>query len=239
MEDRHLKLDPADHAALLAARIAERDATILAKDAERKRLRAVAGGKATKPAEDAKTAALTTATTEEGKFAAKVAEVKVKHAATDVQTSDEGHDIAQGAYVLRTGPRLSGLAPIIDKRLPLTDADCDAWVASYRASVRATFEGMDLQRQINEYLAAHPPVDGEPGHLIPEPQALLDLRDALATRQKVVDEEKAARAAICAAVYEKAGEKPGDYTYRREIDPATGEIVLGRNPALTKHDKTI
>jgi hypothetical protein len=235
--DRLLKLDPADHASLLAARIAERDATILANDAERKRARAAKDAKPTKPAEDAKTAALTTATTEEGKFAAKVAEVKVKHAATDVQAADEGHDIARGAYVMKAGPLLSGLAPIEDKRLKVPDADCDAWVASYRASVRAGFEAFDLQRQINEYEAAHPKIDGEPGKLIPEPEALLALRAALKAQQDVARAEQAKQGVIFAATLAAAGERVGDYSYVRM--GTEGEIVLGHNPLLTKNDKVV
>lgn len=234
--DRHLVLDSDDHAALLAARIAERDATILAKDAERKRARAAKDGKATKLAEDAKAAKLAEAATEEGKFKASVAAVKAKHAATDLVAADEGHEIGTGRYVLKAGPLLQGFGPIIDKRLPLTDAQCDAWVASYRVSVRAGFEAQDLQRQVSEYEAAHPPIDGEPGHLIPEPQTLQDLRAALAAKVALARTEQGKQAAIVAAVYAAAGEDRGKYTYWHEIDVEAGEIVLGRNPMLTTRD---
>lgn len=235
--DLLLKLDPADHNSLLAARIAERDAAIAANDAERKRARLAKDGKTTKPAEDAKTAALATVATETAKFVTKVAEVKVKHAATNLVASDEGHDIAQGVYVMKAEAKLAGLAPIIEKRLPLTDAQCDLWIASYRLSVRASFEGMDLQRQVNEYLRAHPPILGEPGHLIPEPQALLDLRKALADQQDVVRSEQAKQGGIFAAVLAAAGERASDYGYTRM--GTDGEIVLGHNPMLTKDDKVV
>lgn len=237
--DRLLKLDPADHSALLAARIAERDAAILANDAERKRLRAVAGGKATKPAEDAKAAALATVATHEAAFAAAITAIKVGYEVDDLECSDEGHDIASGTYVLKAGPLLSGLAPIIEKRLPLTDAQCDTWIASYRVTARLSFEMPDIQRQINEYLVAHPPILGEPGHLIPEPQPLLDLRAALAAKQATTRDEQAKQSAIVTAVLAAAGEKAESYSYLKIIDTATGEIVLGRNPNLTKHDEVV
>ena len=237
--DLALKLDPADHDALLAARIAERDATILARDQARKQARATAkDGAAAKSATDAataKTAALTTASTQEATVAATVATVKAKHAATDLVAQDEGHDIASGTYVMKAGPLLSGLAPIIDRTLPLDDKQADDFVASYRASVRAGFEGMDLARQINEYEAAHPKIDGEPGKLIPEPQALQDLRAALQAKQDVVKTEQAKQGAIFAAVLAAAGVKAGDYTYTRMS--TDGEIVLGRNPLDTRYDK--
>ena len=241
--DLLLKLDPLDHSALLAARIAERDAAIVAKDHARREARAVvtdgAGAKSVTDAAAAKTATLATAATHEATIATKVAEVKVKHAATDFVAADEGHAISLGAYIMYAEPRLAGFGPIEDRRLKLDDDECDAWVASYRVSVRAHFEAMDLQRQIGEYETAHPKIDGEPGRLIPEPQELQDLRASLADRQKTGDEEKAAQAAICAKVYEREGVKREEYSYFREIDPATGEIVLGRNPALTKHDQVV
>ena len=239
--DLVLRLDPADHAALLAARIAERDASILARDAARKQARATAkDGAAATSATDAataKTAALTTANTQEAAHAAKVIEVKVKHAATDLVAADEGHDIASGTYVMKAGPLLSGLAPIIDRTLPLDDKQADDFVASYRASVRAGFEGMDLTRQINEYVAAHPKIDGEPGKLIPEPQALQDLRAALAAKQEAVKVEQGKQATIFAAVLAASGVRAGDYSYVRMS--TDGEIVLGRNPLDTKHDAVV
>jgi hypothetical protein len=239
--DLLLKLDPADHAALLAARIAERDAAILAHDHERKRVRAEQAKGAnhadTKKAEKDKADTLVVAKTHEDAHAAKVAEVKAKHFASELTCADEGHDIASGTYVLKAEAKLSGLAPIIDRTLPLDDKQCDEFVASYRASVRAGFEGMDLTRQVNEYLAAHPPVDGEPGKLIPEPQALLDLRAALKAKQDSVKAEMAKQGVIFAAVLQAAGAKAGDYTYTRMS--TEGEIVLGRNPLATKHDKVI
>lgn len=238
--DLHLVLDDADHNAMLAARIAERDASIVAKDAARKQARATAkdgaGAKSATDAAAAKTASLTTAATQETTFATTVAAVKAKHAATDLVAGNEGHDIARGVYVMKAADKLEGFGPIIDKRLPLSDADCDAWTASYRASVRAGFEAQDLARQVAAYLAAHPPVDGEPGHLIPEPQALLDLRKALADKLKLAHDEQAKQAAIGAAVLAAAGEDPERYSYVRMIDVETGEIVLGRNPMLTKGD---
>lgn len=237
--DLLLKLDPADHSAMLAARIAERDATISANDAERKRVRLAQDAKPTKPAEDAKTAALATAATHETAIATTVANVKAKHNAADLQVSDEGHNIASGEYVLKAGPLLSGLAPIIDKRLKVPDADCDAWVASYRLSVRAGFEGMDLQRQIVEYEKAHPKIDGEPGKLILEPQALLDLRAALAAKVATARTEQSKQATIVATVMAAAGEKFADYSYAKVIDVESGEIVLGRNPPLTKGDEVV
>ena len=241
--DRILKLDPADHSALLAARIAERDAAIAANDAARKQARAEAkDGKTAKSATDAKAVKetlLTTATAHEATFAGTVVEVKVKHAATDLIAQDEGHNIVTGEYVMKSEAKLSGLAPIEDKRLKVPDADCDAWVASYRLSVRAGFEGADLQRQVNEYEAAHPKIDGEPGKLIAEPEALLDLRKALADKVELGRTEQGKQAAIVAAVMAAAGERAEDYSYVRAIDTATGEIVLGRNPHLTKHDVVI
>jgi hypothetical protein len=239
--DLILKLDPADHAALLAARIAERDAAIVARDAARKQARATAkDGAAAKSATDAKAAkdaALTTASTHEATVAATVVAVKAKHAATDLQAADEGHDIASGTYVLKAGAKLQGLAPIIDRTLPLDDKQADDFVLSYRASVRASFEGSDLQRQVNEYEAAHPKVDGEPGGLIPEPQALLDLRAALAAKQATVRAEMDTQGAIFAAVLAAAGVRAEDYTYTRMS--TDGEIVLGRNPNLTKNDVVV
>jgi hypothetical protein len=238
--DRILKLDPDEHNTMLAARIAERDAAILARDAARKQARATAkdgaGAKSATDAKAAKDAALTTASTHEATFADKVAEVKVKHSCSYLG-ADEGHDIVSGTWVLKAESKLQGLAPIIDRTLPLDDKQCDEFVASYRASVRAGFEGMDLQRQVNEYEAAHPKVDGEPGKLIPEPQALLDLRKALADKQDVVKGEQAKQATIFAAVLAAAGEKAGDYTYTRMS--TDGEIVLGRNPLATKHDEVV
>jgi len=239
--DLALRLDPADHAALLAARIAERDATILARDAERKQARATAkdgaGAKSATDAATAKTAALTTASTHEATVAATVAAVKVKHAAADLQAQDEGHDIVQGAWVMKAEAKRQGMNPIEDVRLPLDDKQADDFVASYRASVRASFEGMDLQRQVTEYVAAHPKVDGEPGKLIPEPQALLDLRAALAGKQEAVKAEQEKQGAIFAAVLAASGVKAGDYSYSRMS--TDGEIVLGRNPLDTKHDEVV
>lgn len=239
--DLLLKLDPLDHSAMLAARIAERDATIVAKNAARKQVRALAAGKAadaTKAAGD-KTAALATAATQEAAFAAAAVAAKVKHAAAGLAPTDEGHDISTGTWQMRFKPRLSGLGPIIDRRLPLTDADCDAWVASYRLSVRAWFEAQDAQRQVAEYEAAHPKVDGEPGGLIPEPQALQDLRAALAGKLDTMKTEQAKQAAIVSAVLTAAGVKVDDYSYQKVINTETGEIVLGRNPMLTLNDKVI
>ena len=237
--DLALKLDPLDHSALLAARIAERDAAIVARDAARKQARATAkdgaGAKSATDAKAAKDTALTTASTHGAAVTATVAAVKAKHAATDLQAADEGHDIASGTWVMKAGPLLSGMAPIIDRTLPLDDKQADEFVASYRASVRAGFEGMDLARQVSEYEAAHPPIDGEPGHLIPEPQALLDLRATLAGKQDVVKVEQGKQATIFAAVLAAAGVKAGDYTYSRMS--TDGEIVLGRNPLDTRHDE--
>ena len=113
--DLALKLDPADHSAMLAARIAERDAAIVAKDAARKQARATAkDGAAAKSATDAataKTAALTTASAHEATVTATVAAVKSKHAATDLIAADEGHDIASGTYVMKAGPSSPGSRP--------------------------------------------------------------------------------------------------------------------------------
>jgi len=89
----------------------------------------------------------------------------VKHAATDLVPTDEGHDIAAGTWGLFHKPLLSGLAPIIDPPPPLDDKQADDFTASYRASTRAGFEAANLARQVNEYEAAHPKIDGEPvGH---------------------------------------------------------------------------
>jgi len=239
--DLILKLDPKDHDDLLAARIAERDASIVANDHARRQARAEAkdgaGAKSATDAEAAKTAALTTAMSHEDTFTEKVAEVKAKHAAADLTAADEGHDIASGTWVLKAEVKLSGLAPIEDLHLPMDDRQADDFVASYRASVRASFEGMDLQRQVNEYEAAHPKIDGEPGKLIPEPQALLDLRAALKAKQDVVKAERDKQGVIFAAVLAAAGVKVGDYTYSRMS--TDGEIVLGRNPLDTKYDQVI
>jgi hypothetical protein len=107
--------------------------------------------------------------------------------------------------------------------------------------VRAGFEAFDLQRQINEYEAAHPKIDGEPGKLIPEPEALQDLRAALAGKQATVRTEQGKQHAIVLATVTAAGETldPDKWSYQRIIDIATGEIVLGRNPEMTKHDEVV
>lgn len=239
--DLLLKLDPADHDALLAARIAERDATIAANDAARKQARATAksgaGSKDATDAAKAKDDATALAAAHEAAHAARVAAVKAAYAAADLECGDEGHDLARGLWAMKAEAKREGLGPIIDRRLPLSDAQCDEWTASYRASTRAGFEATDLQRQIGEYEAAHPKIDGEPGGVIPEPEPLLALRAALKAKQDLISSEQAKQWAICAAVYAAAGVKREEYSYWREIDVAAGEIVVGRNPLLTKYDQ--
>jgi len=242
--DLLLKLDPDDHAALLAARIAARDADIVARNEARKQARAEAKGATVdaQKAATAKAAALATMATQTDALAARVAAVKVKHEATDLVAQNEGHDLVQGAWAMFHKPKLEGFGPIIDRRLPVPDAQCDEWVASYRVLARTNDEASDLQRQIEEYRQAHPALfagtvpGGEPPPVDPVYEAL---KAALTAKQDVIKTEQAKQAAICAAVYAVSGVKPGDYSYWNEIDPATGEIVLGRNPYLTLGDKVI
>ena len=234
--DLILKLDPADHGALLAARIAERDATIVANDHNRRHLRAVAkdgaGAKSATDAAAAKVASLATAATHETAFAGTVAAVKVKHAAADLVATDEGHDIGAGTWVMRAGPRLAGLAPIEDHRVVLTDAQCDAFVASYRVGTRASFEAMDLRRQIEAYRQAHPALFAGPGEPPPVDPTYEALRAALDAKQQAVGDAHAAQAAVLADAFKAAGEDPGAWTYWR-AEFATGEIVLGHQPQPT------
>ena len=230
--DLGLKLDEQDARDLIAARTAERTARIAANDHNRKKLRAErakgAEHKDAKDADKASTDAHTLADSHKMTFDAKVAAVKAKHAVTD-DAAETLHDAGQGLLILKAQATVAvrGPGPAIErKRIAMPDADCDAYAASYARGCAASDAAVDLQRQINDYLASHEPLAMQPGgEPAPEPQALLDLRAAFAAQVAVMKAEMTAQGAIVQKAL--AGE---EVTYSVRTDIATGEIVLGDRP---------
>jgi hypothetical protein len=231
--DLALKLDHEDARALIAARIAERNARIEANNHNRKKLRAEkAKGAEHKDAKDADKAskdAHALADSHKATFETKVAAVKAKHSVTD-DAAETLHDAGQGLLILKAQATVAvkGPGPAIErKRIEMPDADCDTYATSYATMCAASDEATDLQRQINDYLVSHePPALSPGGEPAPEPQALLDLRAAFAAKVAVTKAEMTKQGEIVQKAL--AGET---VTYSVRSDIATGEIVLGDKPA--------
>jgi hypothetical protein len=234
--DLDLKLDHAAAQALLRARIDERTKLIERNDAARKLARKLAELPA--PAQDspgikalqAKVAdAQTAANTHKAAFEAAKASAKVAHAVT-ATPAEEHFDPARGVLALKANPTalVQGRPAVERKRLAMDDKQCDEYAASYTKSCAAADEAFDLQRQIEDYRAAHPALfAGSPGEPPPVDPAYEALKAALADRQTIIAEEHARQGAIVQAVLAAAKEQ---VNYSLRIDIASGEVVLGNRP---------
>jgi len=229
MADLELKLAAAHLDPMLAARIAERTAKIQANDANRKLERATALGPAgatdAAKATTAKNAALATAATQATAYDAAKTAAKTAHAATGAY-AEEVLDLGRGVLVLRAvaEAKLQGPPPKERKQLKISDADCDAYAASYALGCAASDEATDLARQLEDYRAAHPALfAGAPGGEPPPVDPVYEqLKVDLAAQQAVVQTEMAKQGAI---VQRALGAEP--VTYYLAVSIATGEIVLG------------
>ena len=235
--DLILKLDEPDTAALVASRKAARSATIARNVAAAKLARATAakgaGSAEALAAASAQTTYAATAKAHDDSFKALRDNVLALHGKALADFTDVGLDPVQGHLVGKREPLLAGTPAVERRRLPLTDKQLDDCAASYDLSCAASDDAHDLVRAIEAYLKAHPPVDGEPGRLIPEPQALQDLRAAFKAKLETVKVEQAKQGTIWAALLTAAvetehGQRAGDSI---RLDLATGDLVLGAVPA--------
>jgi len=232
-DDLELVCGDVDATALINARIGRVQSVIKANDEARKKLRAAAGSPEALAADVAQVAALAQVDSYAAAYAAKVAAVKTAHAVT-ATAAEEHFDPSRGHLILKAQPTVATPGPgpaVIRKRVPMDDKSCDQFAAAYSAHCTAGDLAVNLQRQIDDYLAAHPPIDGEPGHSIPEPEALLALRDALDVQ---VEARAAAEAIMGAITSEVLKDERGKVWFSQFVDIATGEIVLGDRPAEMK-----
>lgn len=236
--DRLFVLADAQCIAIVDARTKMRSAAIDANVAARKAARATAAGKPVDAgkADGEKATALATATAEQAKLDAQVAAVKVAHAADKLAPTDEGYEPVQGAWVMKFDARLAGNPPVVKRRIPMSDADADAYATSYKASCVAGDEARELERQRVAYLDAHPGLaagavpGGEPPPVDKDYEALKVARDAKAD---LAMSEEAKQGALVAPYL-----KDEAFTYCR-IDIPTGDVVLGDVVAATEKPKDV
>lgn len=225
-DDVTLVLDDAICESLITNRIREREEKIKANDANRRALRATAGSAEQTKAIADKATAETNATNFKAAFDAQATFAKAAHSITDT-AEEELFDPLQGHLILKANKTVlvQGQTWPDKKRISLSDKDCDDSAAAYLALCTANDEAVNILRKINEYQKAHPPILGEPGTSIPEPQELLDLRALLESKTQIVRTNQE----ILGAITYNAIKDEKDYDGIRH-DIVTGEIVLVSKP---------